>query len=400
MKEICPKIDCTGCQACRVACAKNAISMQEDNRGHIYPVIDANLCIDCGKCQKICPSINPPSFNNAPIKVYAAHSKDFDRRHYSTSGGISYELSKSIIEAGGYFCGVIWTMDGAKHRLTNKLEELKEFQGSKYSHSDVGNVYVDIRDLLKQGEAVLFTGTPCQCAALRKFLVKPYDNLFIVDLVCHGVPSRRVLRDSIREVEQRNSKKVTYLRFRDKQPNQLSTYMKYVFEDGTCECQKYTESFFFRSFVDDYILRENCYRCPYSRSERVSDLTIADFWGYHPIKWKFRNCWEGISIAIVNNEQGKALFSRIEKSIQFEERTLEENANQNLHAPQPKPNNFENYWEDYENEVAYDLIRKRYLSKPDEYNPTLKQRIIRDVKLLLPPGTLSLFRTIKKQIRK
>lgn len=399
MKEICSKIDCTGCQACRTACAKNAISMREDNRGHIYPIIDANLCIDCGKCQKVCPSINPPTFSDAPIKVYAAHSRDFDRRHYSTSGGISYELSKAIIKEGGYFCGVIWTKEGAEHKITNKLEELKEFQGSKFSHSDVGDVYADIRDLLKLGKTVLFTGTPCQCAALRNYLVKSYDNLFIVDLVCHGVPSRRVLRDSIREVEQRNGKKVTYLRFRDKQPNQLSTYMKYVFEDGTCECQKYTKSFFSRSFVDNYILRENCYRCPYARSERVSDLTIADFWGYSPVKWKFRNCWDGISIVIVNKEKGKTLFSRIEKSIQFEERTLEENANQNLHSPQLKPDKYEEYWIDYENGVPYDIMQDKYHLIQADYNPTLKQRIIRDVKHLLPPGTLSLFRNIKKHIR-
>ena len=137
MDIICSHDSCTGCQACRIVCPQQCITMRENERGFIYPAVDQALCINCNKCQKVCPSLNPPEFSEKPINVYAGWSKDRQARKYSTSGAISYALSKYFLERGWNFCGVIWTNDGAVHKVTSDIGEITKFQGSKYSHSDV-----------------------------------------------------------------------------------------------------------------------------------------------------------------------------------------------------------------------------------------------------------------------
>ena len=343
MKLICPHDTCSGCQACRLTCPKQCISMKEDDRGNIYPDIDATLCIDCKRCQKVCPSLNPPSFSERPIKVYAGWAKDTKARMYSTSGAISYVLSKYFLSEGNAFCGAIWNGQGAEHRVTTSLENIKLFQGSKYAHSDVKECYQQICELLISGKKVLFTGTPCQCAALRNYIgaknTPPHtvSYLYVVDIVCHGVPSNRILREHLCNIERQNGKSVVEMRFREKTPTQINTSTKYTFEDGSVYQHSVHEDFFFRSFVDNYILRDNCYQCSYSQIKRVSDITIADFWGYSPKRFRFRDYEKGVSIIIINTDKGQELFNQVKSQLKYEERDIKENYNQNLHAPQVKP---------------------------------------------------------------
>lgn len=400
MEIICQYDACTGCQACRIVCPKQCISMQEDARGNIYPVVDKTLCIDCKKCQNICPSLKPPSFSEKPLKVYAGWAKDKEARKYSTSGGISYALSKYFLENGHFFCGVVWTKEGAIHKISSHIEDIKLFQGSKYSHSDVKDCYKDISQLLKSDKRVLFTGTPCQVAALRNYLKKDYTNLFTVDIICHGVPSRRILRDHIRYIEDLTRKKVVEMRFRDKQPDQLRTCCKYMFEDGTFVLYEYTKDFFFRSFVDNYALRENCFHCNYSKLQRVSDLTIADFWGYLPKSLKFLNCELGVSIIIVNNEKGGKLVDFIRNDIIFEKRDYKECDNLNMYQPQPKPADYEDYWRDYENEnVSRSEIQTKYLTEP-QTQFTFGYRARKYINIFLPDFIINNIKKLMKKLKK
>ena len=401
MNLICPHNICTGCQTCRLACPKQCISMQEDKRGNIYPVVDQSVCIDCLKCQKICPSLNPPTFSEHPLKVYAGWAKDKSARKYSTSGAISYVLSKHFLERGHYFCGSIWTTNGAIHRVSSDIRDICSFQGSKYSHSDVKNTYNEIKQILLLGKKVLFTGTPCQVAGLRNFLQKEYDNLFTVDIICHGVPSKRILRDRIKDVEEENGKKIVEMRFRDKRPDQLHTCCKYTFDDGTSVLHEYSKDFFFRSYVDNYVLRENCFNCQYSRLQRVSDLTIADFWSYQPRSMKFYNYELGVSIMFVNTLKGRDLLDLVKNDIVYEERNYKECANRNMYSPQIKPKDFESYWADYESKkISKSDIQRKYLTSPVPFNPSVKDKVRKFTNAFFPTIIMDNVRVLLKVLRK
>lgn len=401
MNIICQHNICTGCQACRLVCPKHCISMQEDERGNIYPVIDQSLCIDCKKCQKVCPSLNSLTFSEQPLNVFAGWAKDKKARKYSTSGAISYVLSKHFLQNGFYFCGVIWTKNGAVHKISSDISEIKSFQGSKYSHSDVKDTYKEIQQILNLGKKILFSGTPCQVAALRNFLKKEYENLYTVDIICHGVPSRRILREHIKNIEKIHGKKVVEMRFRDKQPDQLHTCCKYIFEDSTFVLCEYNKDFFFRAFVDNYALRENCFNCQYSKIQRVSDLTIADFWSYRPKTMKFYNYELGVSIIIVNSNKGNKLINCIKNDIVYETRNYQECSNKNMHAPQDKPQDYESFWEDYlQGNMSKTDLQKKYFTIPSPYNPTLKKKLSKFVNAFFPFWLMESVRKMLNVIRK
>ena len=165
--------------------------------GYIYPIIDSNLCVDCGLCAKICP-VNSPIELNEPQKAYSAVSKDYDDLMSSASGGASSVLSQLLLKRGGVVYGCVQRnyMDIA-HRRIDSCTDSPLMKGSKYVQSNIGYIYRDVKQDLNDGREVLFTGTPCQIAGLRAYLRKDYDQLYLVDLVCHGVPSQKLLREDV-----------------------------------------------------------------------------------------------------------------------------------------------------------------------------------------------------------
>lgn len=386
---------CTGCQACRVACPVGAIKMQENKRGHIYPSINEDKCIKCNKCARVCPELNPIQLFPKQEKAYAIWVSDSAKRLTSTSGGASYILAKSTIEKGGYFCGVTYSNGGAEHSICNSIDQLYRFQGSKYTHSNVKEVYKEIELLLKEAKRVLFTGTPCQVSALRSYLRKEYNNLYCVDIVCHGVPSKQVLRDRISHIESIKGKKVVDIRFRDKQPDQYNTCMKYIFSDGTSHMCSEFEDPYIRSFEKGLTLRNNCYNCIYKRPERTGDLTIADFWGYHPRTLRFLSYRKGTSLLIVNNNKGEELFKMIKRNCTIDtERTFEEavRSNRNLIQPQPLPTDYEEFWKRYLDGETLEELQKEYypIIRSNKPSKTTKTRIKSIIKLTL--STLGIYK--------
>lgn len=198
MIDICEKEKCTGCAACMNVCAHNAISMAEQGVcGYIYPTIDQNKCIGCGICVKTCP-VNTPIKFNAPLKAFAAISKDHDDLMTSASGGASSVLVNSILTKNGIVYGCVQrNYKHISHERIDKIEDAYLLKGSKYVQSDIGYIYRDVKEDLKTSKTVLFTGTPCQIAGLKSYLKKDYDNLILVDLVCHGVPSQKLLAEDV-----------------------------------------------------------------------------------------------------------------------------------------------------------------------------------------------------------
>lgn len=349
MDSICAKKDCTACQACLNVCPVQAISMHEDECGFVYPSINSELCIDCESCIRVCPSLSDTLPFNKPIEAYAGWTKDGENRHYSTSGGIAFALSKYIIEQGGVFCGCRWNVDHAEHAIVEGIDELNQFQGSKYAYSDVGNSYKKLQEFLKDGRKVLFIGTGCQVAGLRLFLKKDYDNLITVDILCHGIPSQKALRDRIQTIERENEHKhVVDIRFRDKVIDQTHTNIKYTFDDGSFYSIPTVHDSFYLGFDSNHLLRENCFDCKYAQPSRISDLTLADYWGYYPTKFNMMSFREGVSLVVVNTERGKS-FLQLIPNLQKEVRQYKQarKGNPSLNMPQHKPVGYHEFWSQY-----------------------------------------------------
>ena len=380
MNKVCDYSKCTSCQTCKCACPTHAIKMKEDERGFVYPFIDETMCIDCGKCQKVCPALNSRKEFQEPIKTYAGWIDDEAKRHYSTSGGAAFALSKMIVEGGGVVCGCRWNVDHAEHTFAESIEDLRQFQGSKYSYSDVGECYPLIKEYLSQGRKVLFLGTGCQVAGLKAYLQKPYDNIIMVDLLCHGIPSQKALRERIKSIEQQNGgKKVVEVRFRDKREDQHHTYMKYVFDDGDAHYCSVYQDIFFRGFDGNYLLRPNCFSCAYAQDKRVSDITLADFWGYQPISLRFHNYHKGVSLLLANTEIGLSAIKAM-KRFRKEERdySFARSGNRNLNKPQQKPRFYEDFWKSYLAGASLESMSEEFF--PAKPIPPVRRKNWRDWK--------------------
>ena len=196
---------CTGCHACAAICPKKCIDMKDIGEGFLFPVIHTETCIQCNRCEEVCPVLHIPGSSHQ-TQVFALKNKDEAERKKSTSGGVFPLLARRILDAGGIIYGAAYDSDfSVKHIAVEDSENLSLLQGTKYVQSTVGRLFSEVKDWLKAGRLVLFSGTPCQCAGLRAFLGKDYNNLMLVDLICHGVPSPKVWQ--------------TYIDYRAKQEN-------------------------------------------------------------------------------------------------------------------------------------------------------------------------------------
>lgn len=211
MIQIKDKSACCGCSACVQICPKRCIVLKEDKEGFLYPVVNQTLCIECGKCEKACPELHPFDAGES-LKAYAAKHPDDAVRAESSSGGIFTLLADAVIDAGGVVFGARFDNDwSVVHDFTETHEGLQAFRGSKYVQSRIGSTYEQAERFLKSGRKVLFTGTPCQIAGLKRYLHKEYENLWAVDFVCHGVPSPLVWKKYLEETIARQCEKNTVL---------------------------------------------------------------------------------------------------------------------------------------------------------------------------------------------
>ena len=351
MTEICDIKSCTGCAACAGVCAHKAISMVEvPPHGYLHPKINNDLCVDCGLCSKTCPVNNPPVFNS-PQTAFAAISKDRDDLMSSSSGAASSVLATHIINKGGVVYGSV-EEDYAHiaHQRIDSLTDLPKIKGSKYVHSYTTDIFPKVKADLQQGLEVLFLGTPCQIAGLRKYLRKSYDNLTLVDLCCHGVPSQKFLRDDVEhlcDVTFRNKGDMSkpwdrwglYVTFRNKgdMSKPWDRYGIYLSgKEKNMIISPFLKDNYITAFMSGLLFRENCYTCPYARAERVSDITIADFWGYQGKQIKSD---DGISLLMPSTEKGMQLIESCQSAFYCEERLAAEaiKGNGQFNHPSSRP---------------------------------------------------------------
>ena len=379
MIDICEKDKCTGCGACMNVCAHNAISLTEQGVcGYIYPEIDQDKCIDCGLCVKTCP-VNTPVKLNAPLKAFAAISKDHHDLMTSASGGASSVLVNSVLNKNGIVYGCVQrNYKNISHERIDKIEDAHLLKGSKYVQSYIGYIYRDVKEDLKTGKTVLFTGTPCQIAGLKSYLKKDYDNLILVDLVCHGVPSQKLLEEDVeyllRDYPNADKEKIR-VEFRRKKRSpgvfepDWGTFISYgVFNGGgakTFAHKKKKQDFLIDNYITAFmagtIFRENCYTCSYAQNQRGSDITIADFWG---LKKCAVPTTEGVSLLLPNTQKGLMAINEFKENFIICERPVDEaiNGNGQLLHPSLRPKERDVFLSTYPNNTskAYKASLKNY----------------------------------------
>ncbi|SEL72675.1 Coenzyme F420-reducing hydrogenase, beta subunit [Butyrivibrio sp. ob235] len=332
------KEKCCGCGACMNVCPKHAISMETDEYGFVYPNIDYSKCVGCGLCKKSCGFQNLPQLY-VPQKVYAATSRDKTALKISASGGAFEAIARKVLSDGGCVYGS--AMDKKNrgmlihHVEINNIDELYKLQGSKYVQSSIGNIYRTVKQKLTSGQKVLFSGTPCQIAGLKKYILNEYDNLYTVEIICHGVPNNKLFNDFISYEEQKLGGDISEFYFRDKTKGQGYTTKtvytkdeKKIIKTSVGELKAYI-----RLFSKGLTLRDSCYCCPFAQSHRCADITVGDYWGFHvehpEVKGLEMSNRLGVSCVLCNTERGKELISDCENMFYLVDSSYEKVARHN-----------------------------------------------------------------------
>lgn len=353
---ICEKNKCVGCFACYNTCPKNAIEMITDDNGFIYPKINKDKCINCNLCKKVCPAINDLEYK-LPQKCYAAQRKDKIKLKESSSGGAASVFAEEILSKNGIVYACAFEENFKIHHIRiDKKSDLKKMKGSKYVHSYIEDTYKKAKNDLNDKKQILFIGTPCQIAGLKLFLKKDYDNLLCVDLICHGVPSQLYLKEELES--EINTNKISELKFRiDNDFKILAKDNKKILMDKSMDKSRYYEG-----FMDSFFYRENCYECKYARIERISDITIGDFWGLKENSTLYNIKDKGVSIILTQTEKGEKFILQCKNKFNIEERYLEEGVegNSQLRHAAIKDKNYSKFKKLYPKKgfsKAYDTTR-------------------------------------------
>ena len=373
--ELASKTKCTGCMACMEKCPGNCISITPDHMGNYYPHINGTDCLNCGVCQKTCPELVMPSAVK-PSEAYAAWSLDNNDRKSSASGGAASVFYRHALDMGYWIAGAKYTKDfHVTHIVSDKISAVNGFKQSKYVCSEMGSVYQKVKELLSVGETILFISLPCKIAGLLGYLGKKYDNLITVDIVCHGTPPYQNLKEHIDCVKKNIP---TVLKFR--QDNefifQLSDDNDQILYSKVGRTDTYLTA-----FLEGINYRESCYHCNYARPERISDITICDFWGLGQ-EIPFDHPYSGsISAVLINTDRGKAFFRGCQAYLFTEQRPVDEaiKGNAQMNHPSPYPSQRPEFEKMYQ-ECGFDKAVASCLSNVmNQEKKKIKKKQMRDM---------------------
>ncbi|MBR4719934.1 MAG: Coenzyme F420 hydrogenase/dehydrogenase, beta subunit C-terminal domain [Lachnospiraceae bacterium] len=366
------KTNCCGCSACAQVCSAKCIVMETDEEGFSYPVIDKELCTGCGLCEKVCPILNhkvQETNTEYPIAVGGWH-KDDTIRDGSSSGGAFSLFALNILNNGGVVYGCELDKDlKSRHIRIDNAAELQRLRGSKYVQSSLENIYSQVRKDVSSGLKVLFAGTPCQAAGLHFFLrdSRP-ENLYIVDFICHGVPSGNVFRSYIESIETNCGSKIKHYEFRPKDRGwwdmgQLGTLAETESGVRIRKTPVYNDPYM-NGFLGDYYLRPSCYECIFKGYDRpYSDFTIADFWGVRRLYPELYDK-KGTSLVLINNDHACDFWNTVKKDFFYEkvDPKLALKSNPSFFSSPKRTGRRDRFYK-YYNEKGYDFVKKKYLSK-------------------------------------
>ena len=308
-KRICAQEECTGCMACESVCAHQAIKIEKDAMGFHYPKKDIEKCNGCGLCEKSCPNNYVPEYKK-PTSSYVASAVSSEEQRTSTSGGLASVISRHIINTGGVVYGC--TSKDASHVRHIRISTPKEvdlLKGSKYVQSDMTGIIRSIKEDLNNGVKVLYIGTPCQVAGLLSSLRRPYDNLITIDFVCHGVPSQQLLNDIVMRDYPSLEEKSLNMHFRYKDGEGGSHYgLKLIDKNNETVYQdEYPNNHYITGFLGGMFYRDSCYQCHYAKAERVSDITLGDYWDREQKYSNLHQGKDGLSMLMINTSKGEVI---------------------------------------------------------------------------------------------
>ena len=356
------KNDCCGCTACESICSHKAITMEPDDEGFLYPIVNENLCVGCHLCENTCPVLERDKQGKTleieEQQYYALRCKDEDVLYNSSSGGVFSVVANYVFKHGGAVVGVEFSEDmEVRHVIITNSENLQKLRGSKYVQSNIQGIYPEVRRLLLQGKMVLFTGTPCQVHALKEFIRKPFENLITIDLICHATPSPKIFKEYINYLNNHYHSKVMWMNMRDKEkrgwgdPHSIRLQLpdnQYVIDDSNIV---QWPRIYFSRLID----RPSCHHCRYTNFKREGDLTMADFLDLNNMRPDLYSK-KGTSLLIVNTLKGKSLFKEICNEFDYYIVSKEEASQPCLNKPIAKAIDREWYWEYYDNHTFKQTI--------------------------------------------
>ena len=378
--------ECCGCRACEQICPVDAITMEADNEGFIYPKIDNKKCIRCKKCVSVCPtygSINNNKAKNTQVNTAVAYQKDSVKRMKSRSGGVFVAVSDVVLRNDGVVYGVAFDDNlEVRHMRATSFEKRDTFCGSKYVQSDTSSTFFQVYTDLRDGKKVLFSGTSCQIAGLysylkRKGASKECVNLITIDIVCHGVVSPRVWQDNLKDISKILGSKPISANFRDKTFGWSSHIESYSTENNKITSEKYTDIFY-----ENVCLRPCCYKCPYTSLVRISDITLADAWGIRKIEpeWDYE---KGVSLVLINTEKGNEYFNEASKDLVRKNVSIESFMQPNLYQPSERPQNRDKIMNIYTSK-GYEYLAKWCMKqrRKDKKKNKLKAKVVKILRIL------------------
>ena len=380
------KENCTGCMACVDVCPQSCIAITAGADGFFYPELDESKCIDCGKCRSICPIENKRTADTEQT-LYAAYAKAPDVKNRGSSGGMFELLAKHCLAQGYYVCGAAFEGTTLKHRLIHREEDLPPLLKSKYLQSDTRGIYGQLLALLKNGQKVLFCGTPCQVSALVNVVpAQQRENLLTVDIICHGVPAQKTFDGYIQTLEQKHKEKIRAFSFRVKDNRyRHANGFRYITESGKQVNGIYTNSTFYNGFKRYLFFRESCYRCRYATVARVADITLGDFWGIEKHD-PSANTDAGVSMIILNTPKGHQQFAAVKEDLVYKQYPLQYgvDANHCLSKSAVKPAKRDTIVAELA-QAGYEATAKKY------FQPSLVQKVY----WLIPPALRNSIRKLR-----
>lgn len=347
MIQITDPTKCCGCTARENICSHNAIIMQPDAMGFYYPIVDRDKCINCGLCEKIC-AFNDKydvSLNLTNPEAYAVRHRDMHEVETSRSGAAFIAISNWIINHRGSVYGVGYGSHfHVMHKRAITKEQRNEFKGSKYVQSDMSGIFKQVKNDLRAGIPVLFSGTPCQTSGLNSYIGKKLrNNLYLVDIICHGVPSPYIWEDYLNYLEKKQNSEISSANFRDKQMFGWKSHKEtFIFNNNNGE--KVTPKYFTFSFYQHIIFRHSCEKCCFCNIRRPSDITLGDFWGWEKTDPEINRDDKGVSLVLCNTEKGQKLFEAAKHELDVIPAKIENCMQPNLSHPSgihPLRNRFE-----------------------------------------------------------
>ena len=386
MEKLCKPELCTGCGACASACPKGCITMEADAEGFLQPHVDAETCINCGKCTKICPILSQSGQIAGNTVAYAAVHNDAQVRNSSTSGGVFSLLCDWVLAENGIVFGAAYDDDFmVAHGAVEDAGELPGLRGAKYAQSRLGNTYAQVRDQLEKGRYVLFSGTPCQVGGLRSYLGKEYENLVLVDLICHGVPSPAVWRHYIEHRSRKDAagQRPVAVNLRSKETGWAGYSVRFDYADGRKYAARNSQDPYIRGFVQNLYLRPSCYQCHFKGAERASDFTLGDYWGV----WdQLPECHDdkGTSLILVHTEKAHRILEAMSCKMQYRQvdlsKALEGNPSALVSSSHTEKR--EDFLKRYQEE-DFDRLVDRLCPKPAPQKTSLVRRVVRKLKRVL-----------------